>query len=343
LRILIIILFPFFCHAQMGAGIAQYTSENAIKWGALIGNGSLNISQRSAVAHDTLNLNWVRSQITMPVWAGSSTEVAGYNSRGLQQLVSLNDAVFRPFLTSSELPAYADTITDIVTTYPWIWGMAIEGEEINPTYHWGPLSDYVQMIHTAYNVLHPLGVKVTDGGFYNSGIYIKTYRWIVTKYGQSTADVFGDTTMSTVQINAAKDSTIQPTLQQQARMIDTIFTAAPWVDYFNLHFYQPKQGLATPDTVTIMNPYAARYIKEYVEATTGRPLICNETCARNNVLPALVTSMLTRYYQCGYFMLLWYNSAGGDGAEPITNQSTGAILPNGQAFADYITAHQSKN
>jgi hypothetical protein len=327
----------------MGGGIAQYTSENAIKWGVLMGS-SLSPTQRASVASDTLNLNWVRSNINMPVWNGSNAETVAYNAKGIGQLVSLNDAVFRPFLTAPELPGYADTITDIITTYPFIWGMAIEGEEINPTYHWGPLSDYVQMIHTAYNILHPLGVKVTDGGFYNTGIYIKTYRWLQTKYGQSTADLFGNATMSTVQINAAKDSTIQPSLQAQARQIDTIFTATPWVDYFNLHFYQPKNNLPTPDTVTVMNPYAARYIKEYVEATTGRPLICNETCSRDNIQPALVTSMLTQYYRCGYFVLQWYNGVSGpDNSEPITNPTTGAILPNGQAFKNYVTATQSDN
>lgn len=342
--LLTILLFPIFCNAQFSAGVANYTSENAIKFGVLVNSSTLSNSEKADISKDTLGCNWVRSALTVADWDGSSSRYEIYRDKGVKQLVVINytNGNPSPFVPASQLSGYADTIELMLDEYPDMYGIVIENEAINTTFHTGALSDYIAMIQTAYSVAHPRGVKVTDGGFYGVGLDIKVYRWLVTKYGQSAADQYGALSMTNAQINAAQTPNSNPTMEAKAKQIDTIFQAVNYVDYFNIHPYEVfSQTNLQPDTVTQISPNVLRYQKEYVEETTRKPCISNETGVRVNTQPLLVGNLIAEYYRLGFFHMQYFDGVGGlAGAEPITDETTGVLLPNGVPFKNFVITHQ---
>ena len=346
--LLTILLFPIFSHAQFAAGVAQYTAERAIKFGMLVNSATLTNPAKAAITKDSFNCNYARTALTVETWDGSSSRIQTYKDSGLIQYVVINyktgDSI--PFVTASQLSGYADTVTDMLETYPYptIQTIAVENEEINKGQHTGPLSDYGGMLQTVYPIAHARNILVTDGGFYGAGLRIKVYRWLQTKYGvdgQDSADAYGERAMTAGQISAAQTPNSNPSLEAEANQIDTIFMYKDYVDYFNIHAYEVfSQTNTMPDTVKQISTNVLMWQRDYVEETTGKPCITNETGQRTNEQPELVTNMLAEYYRLGFFIVQWYNGTGDADARPLSNQTTGETLPNGTAFKNYVSTHQ---
>ncbi len=331
----------------MGGMAAQYTVSRAIKWGVLDNSDVLTNDEKATIAKDSLNCNYARTAIVASLWDGSSNRFEIYDAKGLKQLVNVsyyNNSSGQPFLTGTLLDDFVDTVQLIIDKYPQIDVFVLYNEEMNQTYHSGPITDYVGMMQAVYPIVHAAGIPMADGGVFGSGLDINVYRWLVTKYGQSTADEYGGDCMSNAQVNAAQNPGSNPPLDLAARKIDTVLMAKDYVDYFNIHVYEPLSRTTTqPDTVTQAAPNVVRYQMEYITAITGKPVMNNEDGIRNNDNPDLVTSMLTQYYRLGLPYLIFFNGEGEGGGQPLTDPTTGVILPTGDAWNTYIVPNQSEN
>lgn len=343
--LLTILLFPILCKAQFSAGMAQYTAYCAPKFGVLVNSSTLSNSAKANITKDTLKCNYARTAITCQSWTGSSTRFETYDAKGLKQSVVINYQAGNPnpFTTAAQLTGYKDTLTLIAVKYPQIYAVVVENEEQNDTYHSPAIfADYVNMVIANYQVFHPRGIKVTDGGTYGSGLDIKVYRWLVTKYNQAAADQYGAATMTNAQINAAKTPDSNPTLELRVKQLDTVYDGIKdYVDYLNVHGYETfQQGNTRPDTLTQVSLNVRKYQKEYLEETYKRPVVSNEYGIRDNTQTVLIANMMTDVYNLGFFELYYYDGTGGAGAQPITDDITGAILPTGTVYKNFIIAHQ---
>ncbi len=342
-----IIIIPTISHAQFGAGVGQYTAYNAIKWGVLVNSDVLSNDQKSDITKDTLGCLWARTAIVSTQWNGSSSRFEIYDDKDILQAVNVSyyaNNSGQAFLTGTLLNDFVDTVQLIVNKYPQMGWFVLLNEEMNQTYHSGPITDYCKMLQAVYPIVHAAGIQMADGGVFGTGLDIDVYRWLVTKYNQSAADAYGQQCMSNAQVNAAKTPGSNPTLDLAARKVDTVLMYKAYVDAFNIHVYEPLSRTTTqPDTVTQAAPVVVRYQIEYIKDITNKPVIDNEDGIRDNNQPTLVTSMLTQYYRLGIPLLMFFNGEGSGGSQPLTDPTTGAILATGTAWRTYIIAHQSKN
>jgi hypothetical protein len=344
-KLQLVIFFFFFAHqfanAQWGAGAASFTIYNKPQYGAFLNNTNLTVTRRAAIAKDSLRCDLVRSQIVTSTWTGSSNTFNAYDAQGLDQWVVLlhNNAGggAHPFVTSAGRTGYGDTVRSILLTYPQIHIIAVENEEFTTNFNSGPMTDYGGMLQTVYPIAHALGVAVTDGGLTGVGMAIKTYRYVVAKYGQTAADQYGVASgMSTTQINAAKTKNSNASLEAQANQIDTVFNYSAYVDFWNMHGYEVFVATNSPDTITKISPNVYRYTAEFITRTTRKPVVSNEVGQRFNVQALLTTNMLNEFYRLGIPKIIWYNNFGTLGAQPLTDTTTGALLPSGVAFVNFL-------
>lgn len=350
MKYLITILFLLFfadSNCQSAAAAAQYTAYTAIKWGVLVNSDVLTNTQKATIARDSLNCNWARTAIVSSQWDGSSSRFDIYDAKGLTQAVNVSyyvNASGQAFLTGTLLANFVDTVQLIVNKYPNMGWFVLLNEELNQTYHSGAITDYCGMLQAVYPIVHAAGITMSDGGVFGTGLDIDVYRWLITKYNQAAADAYGQQCMSNAQVNAAKTPGSNPTLDLAARKVDTILMYKDYVDAFNIHVYEPLSRTTTqPDTVLNAAPVVVRYQIEYIQAITGKPVIDNEDGIRDNNQATLVTNMLTQYYRLGIPLLMFFNGEGSGGSQPLTDPTTGAILPTGTAWRTFIIAHQSKN
>lgn len=325
-----------------------YAENTKHKYGALKGSGALTSTQRSQLVANTLKCKWIRTKIvvfgaapntTSGGWNGSSPIYEVNDGLGLGQVVVIGaypSGSVQPFVTSGDWAQYGSIIADILDTYPKIKLIVIDNEEETTSYHSGPYSDYGGMLQAAYTVAHPRGVKVADGGILNAaGLHVKVYRWLVTKYNQSTATTYGSTIMTPHQVGVANGTIVDSAIEQLATDIDTILSYKAYVDYWNMHFYEQP---ASPSTTTI-TPNVLRYQKEFLQDVGKRLVISNECGQRNNSQPLLVTNLMNEFYRLNFEHVQWWDGTGNSGAMPLTNNTTGAILPNGTAFKNFIITH----
>lgn len=348
MRKLFIILLFFFCsqcYGQFSASLANYTSQNAIKFGVLTNSDVLNNTEKAHVGKDTLGCNWARTAIVTSQWDGTSGRYETYDGLDIKQAVNFSyypNSSGQNFPTGTILTNFIDTVELILDKYPNVGVFVYLNEELNQTYHSGYVTEYYEGLVSIYPVVHARGIPVTNGGLAGAGLDISVYRWLVGKYGQSAADQYGQGCMTNAQINAAQTPDSNPTLETAAKQIDTAIMYKDYMDFYNIHLYEVLSRTNTqPDTVTQITPNVLRYQKEYLEEQTGKPVINNETGQRDNNQPDLVTNMLAEYYRLGMFYVLWFNGDDGSaGARGLTDPATGDIYPNGEAFYNYVTTHQ---
>ena len=152
--------------------------------------------------------------------------------------------------------------------------------------------------------------------------------------------------METYQIKATQNPNSNLGLEAEASKIDTLlnFYALDYVDYVNLHLYEPFNPSIYNDAfkaskITSATPVVVADLQEYIKARTGKPAMTNETGQRNNVNPDLVTSMLTEYDRLKFPYVIWFSGDGLGVAQPLFNLSTGALYTNGLAFSNFMAAY----
>jgi hypothetical protein len=281
--------------AVTAVNISNASSLNRqTKFGAMLGGGFTNDKNISMT--NSLNIGYVRFAIAMPYWNGKSKPYESYTANGIKVLLNVNYSLYTngPVPFPKDLTSYRQKLTNITNTYqPEV--IAIENEEINTSYHAGPMSDYISMLKVALEVCHAKNIKVTNGGIYGQGLTVLTYRYLQTK-GQNRADSFGNACMGPYQIKAAQKPNSNSVIEAQVRKIDTLLNFYANLDYVNLHLYEPfgydiDQDAYKASKVTTATPVVVQDMQEYIKAKTGKQAMTNETGQRNNTSPDLVNSM----------------------------------------------------
>lgn len=347
MRLLIFLLFPLLSFAQFGAGVTATMTASAPRYGMLVNSTTLSNEEKADIVKDSFGCDYARTAIVLSQWNGSSSRFEIYDNKNLKQVVNFNyypNSSGEPFIsTPQRITTYSDTVALVLEAYPQIEIVVVENEEQNQNYHDGPITDYCEMLKAVWFEANPRGIKVANGGIAGVGLDIKVYRWLVTKYGQSAADSYGNAAMSNAQINAAETVDSNPTLETAVKQVDTVISYRDYYDYFNVHGYEIfSQTNNQSDTVTQVSLNVFRYIKEFVEELTGRPVITNETGQRNNSQPDLVTNMMNLFYRLGFEYVLWFNGDSVDAADAraLSDQTTGEVFPNGDAFINFINTHK---
>lgn len=303
-------------------------------------------SQKVTAVGTTLGCQWIRFQIVLSTWSGSSSILELAETAGLKYM-----PVITAFPTSSaqpwpdDLEEVASTLNNIYDTYPKITVVCVGNEEINPIFNTGTPEEYVAFLQTVYTVSHARGIKVMNGGYGNHpGINIVVYRWLVTKYNQGAADDWADVTeMTSGQINAADDPGSNSGLELQVTAVEEIIAASAYFDYINVHRYEEKLSSETAISINMF-----RYMKECFEAKTKRPYVNNETGIWCDITPeeiganqaTLTTNMMNEFYRLGIEHIQIYDAQGSQ-AIPFTDDTTGSILANGTALNTFLQTHQN--
>jgi len=153
MKLLILILFPFFSFAQMGGLAANYTAQTASKFGVLVNSETLTNTEKAHIAKDTLGCNWVRGAIVTSQWNGTSTRYEVNEALGLRQSVNFSyypNASGQPFVTGTLLNNFIDTTLLVLTRYPTVGMVVVQNEELNQSYHTGPITDYCKILQALY-------------------------------------------------------------------------------------------------------------------------------------------------------------------------------------------------
>lgn len=339
--------------------IMAKNTETAPKYGALIQNAGGDVAEKADITKNVLGLNWYRSRVnafssppnnagSFPGWDGSANAWEDPRIIGLLQIMQINmypPGSENPYVTAAHQAQFASIAEDIYDTYGDPNGIddiemvALDNEEQTDQYHSGPMSDYVNTLHTMWNVFHPKGVKTTDGGIIHGlAIKIKTYQWVDGKYGRPTADLFATSSaMTPHQIRYARGEDTDAGFDAMIADLNLILSARVWVDYFNFHYYRNAEN----GSVTDVSPYEIRFQKEMIEAVGKRPSISNEMGIRDNTQPLLVTNVMDEFYRLGVEYVQWWSGDGAGGDVSLTDPD-GTIRPHGIAFRDWILAHKHR-
>lgn len=286
-----------------------------------------------------LNAKYVRATITMNKWDGRNVPYETYIGNGIKVVLNVN-YTSNDFQTAfpKKLISYRQKFISITDMYqPPV--IVVENEEINPHYHSGPMTDYINMLRVALEVCHQKGIKVTNGGIYGPQLEVLTYRYLQTK-DQKRADSFADNCMEKSQVKDAQKPGRNKDLERKVSQLDTLLNFYPNLDYINVHLYEPFDPDVTDKSkVNAATPVVVADIREYLIARTGKPVITNETGQRYNSNPHLVTSMLQVYDNLRFPYAIWYSGTGEGGCRPLHSLTTGALYLNGIAYSTYLESY----
>lgn len=294
----------------------------------------------------SLGATYTRVNVGTSNWPTMSKVYDRYVQSGIKVLLNVawqSSTTGNAFPTDMEL--YASKLTAILDTLaskPEL--IVIENEEINKAFHSGPMSDYITELKTASPIVHSYGLKVTNGGVYGQGLDTMVYRYLKEKYGQTFAETnFGNYVFLPVGLRAANNPGSAPVVESNIANIQLVLDAAPYLDYINIHHYEVDNPNVDEASATTATPNVLKYTKEYIETTTGKPIMSNETSVRNNTQPALVTALLQDYVDNNFPYAIWWDNIDGNkyGGIPLNDGKTPfALRSTGQAFKDFISEKQ---
>jgi hypothetical protein len=294
-------------------------------------------------------VSYTRSQaINLSEWPYTPNEYNKNISAGLKVLLNINWASAAskgvPVAFPKDMTKYSSKLTAVLNgiTKPEL--VVIENEEINPSFHSGPIQDYVIMLKTASPIVHAHGLKLTNGGVYGQGLDVLVYRYLKAKYGQSFAETnYGNLVFQPFGLKAANTPGSNLNTEDNVAQVQAILNTAPYLDFINIHHYEiDNPNIVDQTKVTTVTPGVLKYTKEFIETTTGKPIMCNETSIRGNKQPALVTALLQDFVDNKYPYVIWWDNTDGnqyndsplnDGAAPF------AYRPNGLAFQQFMFSH----
>lgn len=318
-------------------------TENSIifppstNFGALI-LGDFTNDEHAEIAKN-LNAKYVRTTIAMKRWKGKYAPYETYIDNGIKVVLNVNYTSNNSQTAfPKDLTGYREKFNSITDKYqPPV--IVVENEEINPNYHKGPMTDYINMLKVALDVCHRKGIKVANGGIYGPQLEVLTYRYLQTK-DQKRADSFADNCMEKSQVKDAENPGRNEDIEKKVSQLDTLLNFYPNLDYINVHLYEPfDPDVKDKSIVNTATPVVVADIREYLIARTGRPVITNETGQRHNNNPDLVTSMLQVYDRLKFPYAIWYSGTGQGGCRPLHNLTTGALYINGIAYSNFVGSY----
>lgn len=338
MKLLIILLLPV---AAFGQFIAQ-ASQQRMQIGVFVNEGTYTNTQKADIAYDTLQTDYVRSRAIVANWNGSYDLLDAYYAKGVKQFLTLTakpTGTIQAFITDSEREGYKDTLQLIASIYnrsKLIKKVSAGNEENNTNYHSGPIKDYCENeLKSLYEVFHPLGITVTNGGIIDGvALKIKVYRYITAKYGSDEANLYAaSTSMSIPQVNAAITVDSDTLLEAAARQIDTLKMYATYLDEINFHVYKK----ANDDNDTLANTLQLRYNIEFLKDFFGKQVTTNETGQWDSQAPGIVRNHLEALFRLGISDAIWY-SGDDTRALSLTNLD-GTLRDNGRAFIEWSKTH----
>lgn len=334
------------CKSQ---GVGFFHRWRPPNYGVLINSDVLTLPEKIHSAK-ILGVTYYRHAVTLDEWDGAEPGLLRLQDSGLNVVCNYNYSAQSPaHAFPTNMLGYADTLR-LALNYFQPDLVVIENEEINSNYHTttAPISDYITMLQTAapiarrYTSQTGKPLKLTNGGVYGNGLYVLTFRWLKANLGQASADTFANRCMQPSGRNAANTPCSNATFEANAADVQMVLDAAKngYIDYVNIHPYEvlnPNFTDAQDTNFIQITKWVLRQIKNFVEITTGKPIITNETGQRHNEQPLLVTRILQNYFSLGFKYMIWFSgdSEDGAGARSLFNPN-GSIRPNGTAFQTYI-------
>lgn len=324
----------------------EYLREIPTKYGIEIEISAMSTSDRVAMIN-TMGALYYRDGMTVYDWPHGFAAYTSAINNGTKVLLNLK---WKPqtgapaFPIGADLTSYISKATNILDTIPAPELVVIENEEINTSFHSGPMSDYVAMLQFMEPVVHSRGLKMSNGGVYGQGLDTLVYRWTKTNYGLSAADGYAAVTMTQFQRNSALNGG-NAGFEDDAAKVQTVLNGcALYCDYVNVHYYEVKNPNSTNPSLHIEATKGALLrIREFILATTGKPVLTNEINTRDsNTEPLLMRSFLQEVRDNGFSYCLYVLSEDGNafGGVPVCNSTSPfALRSNGEELQDYITTH----
>lgn len=274
------------------------------------------------VAANNVGVNYVRQSVLLSTWNDTDNSSIDYwVSRKKKLVLNINNDS-TPAYFPTNLAVYKNKFQSFIDVYGNSIQLAvIENEELNndtthSLSHYGSVQSYINELTVATALCNRKKIPVTNGGiatqiaaslkhYYDINGKTDSSQWLVTQMGGITAD-----------------STVW-------KRCDSLLAAYKnlALSYVNLHWYEPKSGMnrITGVLQTICN---------YITQQTGKKVISNETGTRSD--SSFVTQLLQQWDLIKPDYCILFDGTGNyNGALPLTS-STGALLPSGIAYRNYI-------
>lgn len=296
-----------------------------------------------------LHVKTTRMTLSIDTWTGSNPALEALQNAGYKVLLNVYWKKIRnsdgsktpqPYPTGNDLETYRSKLNDILTKYkPEV--LLVENEELVLKFHSGDISDYLNMLKVAVEVAHSKGVKVSDGGITNPQISLLIYDYLISQNQRDEANRFGSAAMNARVLKFAKshnmNSDMGQKLDQAQKLVQGLRNID--VDYVNLHWYEPLSEKGTANvsaSIGAVTPGALNHAVSYLKAITGKDVILGE-CGQINTSASLTTSMLQDIASTGVPYAIWLSS---DNGTTKALNSGNSLLPTGNAFVQFIDAHQ---
>jgi hypothetical protein len=200
------------------------------------------------------------------------------------------------------------------------------GNESNlPTSFSGTPQDYQQMLQAGCEVAHEHGIKCATDGMLSSSTQLTTYYYYAfVKNDPQTADQFMRDAFDS-RLAAIPPEMIRQRVEQYfAPFMDAYKAAQP--DFVNFHWY------SQPGSDPAVNAGAFALTVKAFSAWVGVPAITNETGVRDDNAE-MVTCRMAEAVELKMKYVIFYNSDAGLAGPRALMEASGALRPQGSAFA----------
>lgn len=331
--------------AQLGM-IMDYTKQNCPQIGLLLANTVNTPSVKSDLLYNTLHTSYIRFAIQAQVWDGHAEAVDAYEAAGLGAHWNFGVDNGTNWMDPT---VCANTLNAALTEHPLLrksGAFVLDNEELNSEYRNVDMAKYVAIANACKPIANKFKMKMASGGVGNFfAINAYTFRYLKAKYGQVTADLFGDEVFLTNgQYNAANQPNLNPTLETFISELDTVVQCDAF-DILNFHMYGPLRTEPNPATSVNLPEIVFRYMKECF--TNANPRVRrlvminefgNQAC---NYEPEILNKLLSYFWKYGYYWQDdWSGSSCEDdkglGATSVTDND-GTVRPLGDAWIAWQT------
>lgn len=307
------------------------SSENP--FGVMFPSVQLSIDTKIGMS-DTLGVSYYRpAEVKVHTSSVNCADCTRLTTAGYKLVLTARNGggAGNPSTPPSDYNLYRTNITKILDTYsPAL--LVVENEENSMAlFYSGTPAQYHEQLRTACTIAHQKGFKCTNGGFVSSmtaALVLEDYynagkRSEAESYFQRTLAGRDGVPATYEQLRATSSFQTQVTRGQQ---LIAGYKAAG-ADYINFHWYVADTR-ALEETVS------------YLRRITGLQPITNELGQQNNESPTQVTSVMQKVKDLGLPIAVWFSHdvSGFAGARSLFN-TDGSIRPNGQAFANFISAN----
>lgn len=289
-----------------------------------------------------LGAKGIRMTIALDNYSGKSTafekiEEAGFGVYLNVYNHSLNDAngtrIPQPFPSGDQLYAYQKKVGALLDKYrPKI--LFVENEELVGLFHSGEISGYVDQLKVTITEAHMRGIQVSNGGLTNPFITILAYRSLLDQGRMDDAKLLLNTAMDTRIQKACtypgSNADIESKTADAAYLVQMY---SSWgIDFVNFHWYEYLKSYKRTDDGQSTTG-AMKLVVEYLQAATGKKVICNEM-GQHNDNASLTANMLQDVKDCNLKLMIWFSATSRNGATFPLNDGM-KLNACGNAFKDF--------